>query len=204
MTKKILSLVSAAFFLTLGSSAIASTMSKAEYGAAKKDINTKYQVNQKNCKSMSGNTKDICNAEAKALKLSSEAELEAKNNPSAKHQYDVRIAKAEGSYAVAKEKCDDLAGNAKDVCRKEAESAFIAAKADAKVSNSTSENNTTAREKTNEANQAAHEKNTDVRKDAAAEKRDAEYSVAKEKCDSMSGTAKENCINDAKAHYQKN
>lgn len=204
MIKQILSLISAAFLLALGSSAIASTMSKAEYGAAKNDITTKYQESQKTCKSMSGNTKDICNAEAKALKMVSEAELEEKNNPSVKHQYDVRIAKAEGSYAVAKEKCDDLAGNAKDVCRKEAKSAYIAAKADAKVSKSTSETNTTAREKTHEANQAAHEKNTDVRKDAAAEKRDAEYAVAKEKCDSMSGTAKENCIKDAKAHYQQN
>ena len=42
------------------------------------------------------------------------------------------IAKAEAEYAVAKERCDDQAGNAKDVCVKEAKSAQTAAKANAR------------------------------------------------------------------------
>ena len=44
----------------------------------------------------------------------------------------VTIAKAEADYRVAKEKCDDSAGNAKDVCLKEAKAAEAAAKAEAK------------------------------------------------------------------------
>jgi hypothetical protein len=30
------------------------------------------------------------------------------------------LAKADAAYAIANERCDDLAGNAQDVCRKEA------------------------------------------------------------------------------------
>jgi hypothetical protein len=42
------------------------------------------------------------------------------------------VAKAEADYRVAKERCDDQAGNVKDVCLEEAKAAEAAAKADAK------------------------------------------------------------------------
>ena len=34
------------------------------------------------------------------------------------------MAKADATYEVAKERCDDLSGNAKDVCKKDAKAAF--------------------------------------------------------------------------------
>lgn len=43
--------------------------------------------------------------------------------PTVKTHYDARIAKAEADYDVARERCDDLAGNKKDVCVKEAKAA---------------------------------------------------------------------------------
>jgi len=50
---------------------------------------------------LSGNTKDICIAEAKGKEKVAKAELEARNEPTAKNRYDALIAKAEADYAVA-------------------------------------------------------------------------------------------------------
>ena len=41
--------------------------------------------------------------------------------------------KAASEYDVAKERCDDLAGNAKDVCQKDAKASLEKAKANAKA-----------------------------------------------------------------------
>jgi hypothetical protein len=46
------------------------------------------------------------------------------DSQSADAQKDATADKAGAEYAVAKEKCDDLAGNAKDVCVKEARARF--------------------------------------------------------------------------------
>jgi len=201
MSKFALTAVSAAFCLAVSTGAIGSTMSKAEYAAAKNGISTKYNADTAACKAMAGNAKDICVVEAKGGQKVAKAELEARYMPSDQHQYDVRIAKADAAYAVAKEKCDDAAGNAKDVCRKEATSAYVAAKADAKVAVKSADANATAQEKKMDANATAQEKKAAVVKDAVAEKRDAEYAVAKEKCDALAGDSKASCIKDAKARY---
>ena len=185
-----LTALSAAFCLAISTSAMGGTISKVEYKAAKEDISAKYKADKAACKPMTGNAKDICIEEAKGREKVAKAELEANYSPSFKHRYDVRMAKANAAYAVAKEKCDDFSGNAKDVCRKEAKSAYVAAKADAKVAEKTSDANATARETTTEA-----------RKDAATEKRDAAYAVAKEKCEALADDAKVKCIKDAKARY---
>lgn len=107
------------------------------------------------------------------------AELQAAYEPSDKARYEVSIAKADATHSVAKQRCDDRAGNAKDVCLKEAASANTAAAVDAKTQLKTAE----------------------VRKDAAEDKRDAEYAVAKEKCDALAGDPKDLCLKDAKAQY---
>ena len=103
-----------------------------------------------------------------------------------------RMARADANYEVAKEKCDDLAGNAKDVCVKEAKAAHVKAKADAKVDRVAADSSNTAVQKTAEA-----------RKDAAEDKRDADYKVAVEKCDALAGDAKDACVRDAKARFGK-
>jgi hypothetical protein len=78
---------------------------------------------------MKDNAKDICMAEAKGREKVAIADLDVTYKPSAKARYEARVARADAQYAVAKEKCDDLAGNAKDVCRKEADSVHTAGKA---------------------------------------------------------------------------
>ncbi|MHB1359654.1 MAG: hypothetical protein ACYCWC_08755 [Rhodocyclaceae bacterium] len=161
------------------------------------------QVGQGRLRLVFGNPKDICVADAKGKEKVAKAELEAGYKPSNKATYEVSVAKAEADYAVAKERCDDLAGNAKDVCVKEAKAAETTAKANAKAQMKTAAANVTAKEKTAEARSDASKKATDAREDATADKRDAEYAVAKEKCDTFSGDAKDQCLNQAKARFGK-
>lgn len=176
--------------LTLDTGALAATMTQGAYKSAKEDIAAKYKSATQACQPMAGNAKDICVEEAKGRQKIARAELEADYGPSTKHSYDVRLAKADAAYAIAKEKCDDATGNAKDVCRQEATRAHTTAKADAKVVEKSADANATAREKTAAA-----------RKDAAVDKHDADYAVAKEKCDALAGDAKAGCIKDAKTRF---
>ena len=103
------------------------------YKAGKDKIAADYKSASAPCKTMSGNAKDICMAEAKGKEKVAKAELEATYKPTAKHQYEVSIAKAEADYDVAKQKCDDQAGAAKSACVKDAKAAMASAKADAKA-----------------------------------------------------------------------
>ena len=50
-----------------------------------------------------------------------------------KATYDAKVDMAEADYNVAKERCDDQAGDAKDACVKEAKATMAKAKADAKA-----------------------------------------------------------------------
>src|SRR4051812_32855427 len=127
-----LTALSAAFCVALSGGAMAANpMTKADYKSAKNEVEAKYKSDKAACKGMSGNAKDICMEEAKGREKVAKAELESNYSPSEKHAYDVRLAKADAAYDVAKEKCDDLNGNAKDVCKKEAKAAHTSAKADA-------------------------------------------------------------------------
>ena len=94
----------------------------------------------------------------------------------------VATAKADAAYAVAKEQCDDKAGNAKDTCVAEAKAAHTKALADVKLSKKVGE----------------------ARQDAIEDKHEADYKVAVQKCDALAGDAKSTCISDAKTRYQKN
>ena len=212
MTKFNITALAAALSLAISATAFGAIVTKSEYKASKDQISAKYKSDKAACNGMTANAKDICIEEAKGSEKVANAELEANYKPTDKHRYDVRVAKADATYAVAKEKCDDLAGNAKDVCVKEAKAAHVAAKADAKVAvktagvNATAQEkradaNSTAQEKKVDANATAREKTADIKKDAAADKRNADFAVAKEKCDALAGDAKANCIKDAKARY---
>ncbi|MDQ3186848.1 MAG: hypothetical protein M3Q16_10435 [Pseudomonadota bacterium] len=107
-------------------------MSKDMYKAEKNRIEGEYKAEKARCDSLAGNVKDICLAEAKGREEVAKASLEAQYEPSRENRYEARAAKLEADYAVAKERCDDKAGNAKDICVKEAKAAEAAAKANAK------------------------------------------------------------------------
>lgn len=178
--------------LAFSAGAMAQSMSKDDYKAGKDQIEAEYKSAKAGCASLSGNPNDICVATAKGNEKVARAELEASYKPSRKARYQARVALADADYAVAKERCDDLAGNPKDVCMTQAKAAQTSAIADAKV-----------QMKTSDANATANAKSSDARKDAAAEKLDAQYKVEKEKCDTFAGVAKDSCLAQAKAHFGK-
>ena len=201
MNKVHINVIALAVSLAFSAGAMAQSMSKGDYQAGKGRIAAEYKSAKAACDSLSGNTSDICVAEAKGTEKVAIADLEAGYKPSAKTRYQARAAKAEADLAVAKERCDDMAGNAKDVCVKEANAAATTAKADAKAQMKTSEANAVASDKTADARSEANEKAAGARKDASAEKLDAQYGVAKEKCDEYAGGAKDYCLQRAKARF---
>ena len=203
MNKSYIAAILAITSLAFSSGAIGQNMSKSEYKAAEKNIVIEYKSDKLKCSSFADNAKDICLAVAKGKEKVAKAELEARYKPSKKAGYEVSVVKAKADYAVAKEKCDDKAGNVKDVCVKEAKAALVSAKSDAKALLKTSKANATARQESSAARVKAKEEKSEARQEAAADKRDADYAVAKEKCDALSGDAKEACVNKAKVHYGK-
>jgi hypothetical protein len=180
-TRSITTILAAAIGVAFGTCAIAAPLTKDAYKAGKDNAEATYKTAKAACDPMTDNAKDICVATAKGSRDVTIADLEVQYKPSMKTRSALRVAKADAEYAVAKERCDDKAGNDKDVCKKEAASAHVAAKADVK----------------------ADKKVVAARKDAAEDKRDAEYKVAKEKCDVLAGTPKDSCMADAKARYGK-
>ena len=159
----------------------AATMTKDAYKSGKDGISSQYKTDKAACNAMTANAKDICAEQAKAKEKVARAELEYGYTGKARDGTKVMEVKAKTAYAVAKEKCDDQAGNAKDVCRKEAKAVEVKALADAKMAKQVGE----------------------ARSDAAGDKRDADYKVAAEKCDALSGDPKTNCMNSAKAKFGK-
>jgi len=160
----------------------AATMTKADYESTKARIKADYKSDKMACDSRSGNAKDVCIEEGKAKEKVAMAELEYGYSGKASDHNSVLVAEAESRYAVAKERCNDLAGNPKDVCVEKAKAAEVKALADAKLGKQIGE----------------------ARKDAASDKRDADYKLAIEKCDALAGEAKSGCIASAKMTYGKN
>ncbi len=195
--------IAVAISLAFSTGAIAQSLSKDEYKAGKEGILAAYKSDKANCDSFAGNVKDRCRAEAKANEKYARADLEFRYNPTDKTRYDARVVKAQAEYSMAREQCDDKAGNVKDVCLKEAKAVEISAKADAKAQMKIADANKTANQKSSAAHMKADEKANDARKNAVAIKRDADFAVAKEKCDVYAGDAKALCMNEAKAQFGK-
>ena len=170
----------------------AAPISKDAYDTAVRNAEAQNKVDKDACASRSGNAKDICLAEANGKEKVAKANAEAAYKVTPKAREDARVARAEVTHAVAKEKCDDLSGNAKDVCVKEADAALVKAKADAKVDRVAAD-----------TQQDSTAKQADARQQAEQDKRDADYKVAVEKCDALSGSAKSTCVSEAKLRYGK-
>lgn len=167
--------------LLVFASAQAQTMDKGAFKASKTRIAAEFKTDKAACAALVKNAKDVCQAQAKAKEKVALAEAKYAFSGKPADQNKVMKVKAETTYAVAKEKCDDLAGNAKDVCVKEAKAVEVKALADVKMSSKVGE----------------------ARKDGAQEKRDADYKVAAEKCDALTGDAKTSCMASAKTKFGK-
>ena len=160
----------------------AAMMTKADYSASNTRISADYKADKAACGNLAANAKDICVEEAKAKEKNAKADLEFAYTGTLKDQNKALKAHAESAYAVAKERCDDKAGNDKDVCVKEAKAVEVKALADIKMIKEI---------------RAA-------KSDAASDKMDADYKVAAEKCESLAGDAKSQCVSAAKMKYGKN
>lgn len=159
----------------------AAPMSKPDYQAGKARIEADFKRDKAACHALKANAKDICMEQAKARDKVGQAELEYGYTGKTADQNRIAVVRAETDYAVAREKCDDLAGNAKDVCVKEAKAVEVRAMSAARI-----------------------DKKVDVMiNDAARDTMDADYKVAAEKCDAMSGDAKSACIDAARAQFGK-
>lgn len=157
-------------------------MTKVDYKAGKTRISADYKTDKAACASQAANAKDICLQEAKTKEKVALAELEYGYTGKAADRTKVLVTRAESAYAVAKERCDDQAGNAKDVCFMEAKAIQVKALADAKMGKEIGE----------------------AKKDAATDKRDADYKVAVEKCDAMAGDSKSSCVAAARTKFGQN
>lgn len=194
MSRIMIALFSAAGlgFASTAALAAPSQQSTDNYNAARKSADAQYKVDKDACSSLSANAKDICVAQAKGKENVAKADAQSAYENTPKHREAARVARAQADYDVAKEKCDDLAGNNKDVCVKEAKAQLVKGKADAKVDRVSAD--TRAEGAT---------KRADAREDAATDKRNAEYKVAIEKCDALAGQAKDGCVSSAKTQYGK-
>jgi hypothetical protein len=167
--------------LATASLAQAAPMSRPDYQAGKARLDATYKMDKAACDALAANAKDICMEQAKGRDRVAQAELEYGYTGKAADQNRIAVVRAESDYAVAREKCDDLAGNAKDVCIKEAKAGEVRALSDAKI-----------------------EKKVGVMiDDAARDTMDADYKVAAEKCDALSGADKSACMVAAKAQFGK-
>lgn len=160
----------------------AANIGTSTYKAEKNKIKATYKADKSSCAVLKHNAKDVCIEEAKAKEKVAHAENEFAHTGKSGDKEKIEIAKAESAYAVAKERCDDKAGNAKDVCIEEAKAIETKALADVTL---------------------VKEIRTS-KKDAAQDKRDADHKVAVEKCDALAGDAKTSCLNAAKLKAGKN
>lgn len=159
----------------------AATISKADYKADKIRIEDSFKADKVLCASLAGNAKDICVEESKGRQAVARAELEFGYTGKPADRTKVQVVMADSTYAVALEKCDDLAGNVKDVCVTQAKAVRTKSLADAKMGQ--------------QVGAAA--------RDSDDAKRNADYSVAAEKCDALSGDANTSCIAAAKSRFGK-
>lgn len=167
--------------LAISTQASAQSMSKAEYSAAKTKIGAEYKADKLICKQLAGNAKDVCIEEGQAKEKVAQAELTFGYTAKASDRVKISTVKADTSYAVAKEKCDDLAGVPKTTCRTNAKATHAKTLADIKMDK--------------EINAA--------KVDDAQSKQDADYKVATQNCASLADEAKSSCVSAAKIKFGK-
>ena len=85
--------------------------------------NTAYAVAKERCDDQTGNAKDVCVKEAKAVKAKALADVKMDKKVS-KAEQDAMDTKRDADYKVAAEKCDASSGDAKSSCIAAAKSKY--------------------------------------------------------------------------------
>lgn len=152
------------------------------YKLAKDDLEQHYAREKLTCDSVTGNAKDICQAEVTGAEKGAQARLKAQHTGKQADKDAATEAGINARHKIAKERCDDLQGNQKDVCEKQAKAEHDKAMVSLK----------------------ARQEIKEIRDEAAQKKRDAELKVAQERCDGLAGSAKDACHASAKARFNVN
>jgi hypothetical protein len=96
---------------------------KARMNARVAAADAAYAVAKEKCNAQSGNAKDVCVKEAKAMHT--KAVVDAKSSKEiGEVKTEAKEDKSDANYKVAIEKCDSLAGSAKDACVATAKSKY--------------------------------------------------------------------------------
>ena len=95
-------------------------MTRTAYRAALDRASSAYNRKRAGCRSLKGNERTVCVAEAKAesTKAQSAAEAAFRNTPRAR--MDARVAAANADYSVAKARCNERSGSERRACLKTA------------------------------------------------------------------------------------
>ncbi|TWI64486.1 osmotically-inducible protein OsmY [Pseudoduganella lurida] len=173
----------------------------AAYKAAHDKAEATYKSAKKQCDTLKDNAEDVCTEEAKVARAQAERDAVAqhKNTGTELQKADRKLADAK--YELAKEKCDDLAGDAKNSCQAQARSmkanATASATADGRTAvlvnnadgSAVAASAADVRDRTAVAAQNAKEKTVEVAQ-AAKEKTAEMVAATKEKTAEMTQRAK--------------
>jgi hypothetical protein len=174
-------LLGAVLVWTAGHVHAATPEAKLVFQQARDSAAANYKNARALCDAVTGTPKDICIAQASAVRVRTEEQARAKYEDTLQAYTRARMRIAAANYDLDKARCNAVAGNAKDVCQAEAKAGLVAAQADAR----------------------ADQKTIEARNEARDDKTAAEYKVALEKCDAFAGAAKDECVTAAKAAYAK-
>lgn len=169
--------------------AAAATMGKEAFKAQQEHIEAEYDAAQTRCKQLAGHSRAVCMAQARGARDVAAAELQMRHRPSPENDENVRLARAEATYAVALQKCKALDGQARAVCRADARTVFTAAKADAKLQREVV------------AQQMRSEALVRERQDAAGRDAKLRYQAARQRCGMLPAEGRENCLEDARRRF---
>lgn len=178
-TLKSLGMIGVAATMSVAGVASAANISPAAYNGARTELRNMYKAERDTCSTQSGNAKDICVATAKGREDVAMKHLEFQRSGTPKNGRDLAEARYKARYEIAKEVCDDQAGDAKKTCVATAKADADKAKADIKMNKTV----------------------TEARVDARETKDKADYKVANERCDTLQSAAKDSCMATAKARF---
>ena len=180
-TPHMILLLGAALLWAAGHARAATPEAKLAYQQARDAAAATYKNAKARCGAVTGNPRDLCIAEAEAVRVRTEEEARARYEDTVDAYTRARMRIASANYDRDKTRCAAMTGNDRDVCKEQAKATLIAAQADAK----------------------ADKKTIDARNEARQDKLSAAYRVALEKCDAFAGAAKDQCVSTAKAEFGK-
>ena len=163
--------IAGAIGLAFCATAMANTMSKAQFSAATRNIEAHDKLVRASCTPLRADARSVCMAEAAGRKSVAVADLEATDQPSQRTRERAKVARAWADHSVAMQKCEYRAGAAKGACVKNAEAARHAAVAEATAPRKSSTAYRTAKAKYAIARDRAMEQLADARKNDGADRR---------------------------------